>query len=162
VIFIYSDKLLNVDLPQVVPICDVTDPKLIPLVGEDLRCLHGALKRATRGIVLKTDKRLWISLARELRPDLTIYVWGALIRGKNVIPILPSHEYKGHGVYYVKNKEELRQLKNKAVAGLLLDAAYFDPYFIDLILRGKVTCNCERCTLAERLLCEPYREVEVL
>lgn len=161
-ILIYSDKLLDVDLPQVVPICDVSDPRLVPLVGEDLHCLHSALRRASRGVVLKTDKRLWISLARELRPDLTIYVWGATARGRNITPIIPGHEYRGYGVYYIRSREELRQLKNKPIAGLLLDAKYFDPYAIDLILKGRVTCGCERCTLVEKLLCEPYREIEVL
>ncbi|MGC9131162.1 MAG: hypothetical protein ACP5H5_06210 [Pyrobaculum sp.] len=161
-ILLYSEKFLDVDLPQVVPICDVHDPKLIPLVGEDLHCLHNALKKATRGVVLKTAKRLWIGLARELRPDLTIYVWGAAVRGRNTVPIRGAEEYRGYGVYYIKNREELRLLVGKPVAGLLLDARHFDPHLTELVVKGRVSCGCERCGLVERLLCNPYREVEVL
>lgn len=79
-ILLYGEKFTDVDLPQVIPTCESLDPRVIPLVGEDLQCLHNALRKASRGVVLKTKSRLWISLARELRPDLAIYVWGLSLR----------------------------------------------------------------------------------
>ncbi|ABP50393.1 MULTISPECIES: hypothetical protein [Pyrobaculum] len=162
-ILIYSEKVLGVDIPQVVPLCDALDAKIIPLVGEDLDCLHRAVKKAVAGVALRTGKRLWVALARELRPDLTIYLWGpAPIRGKNIVPIRPASAYAGPGFYYVRDRDELRGLRGKEVLGLLLDARGFDPYTLELVIKGRATCGCDGCGLVERLLCEPYREVEVL
>ncbi len=161
-ILLYGEKFTDVVLPQVIPTCESFDPRVIPLVGEDLQCLHNALRKASRGVVLKTKSRLWISLARELRPDLTIYVWGLSLRRGNVIPIYPAPEYRGPGVYYVKNRHDLRALVGKTVDGILLDARGFDPRTVELAVRGVLRCDCARCDIAERLMCNWYREVEVL
>jgi hypothetical protein len=162
VILLYGEKFTDVDLPQVIPTCESFDARVIPLVGEDLQCLHSALRKASRGVVLRTRSRLWISLARELRADLTIYVWGLPLRRRSVIPIYPAAEYRGPGVYYVKNRHDLRALVGKAVDGFLLDARGFDPRAVELAVKGELRCDCVRCDVAERLLCNWYREVEVL
>jgi len=162
VILLYGEKLIDVDLPQVVPTCESFDPRVIPLVGEDLQCLYAALRRANQGVVLKTKSRLWISLARELRPDLTIYVWGLPLRRGNVIPIYPASEYRGLGIYYVKERRELGAFVGKPVDGFLLDARGFDPKAVELVVKRKVKCDCARCDAVEMLTCNWYREVEVL
>jgi hypothetical protein len=162
VILLYSEKFIDVDLPQVVPTCESFDPRVIPLVGEDLQCLYAALRRANQGVVLKTRSRLWISLARELRPDLTIYVWGLPLRRGNVIPIYPASEYRGLGIYYIKERRELGAFVGKPVDGFLLDARGFDPKAVELLVKRKVKCDCARCVAVEILTCKWYREVEVL
>ena len=161
-ILLYGEKFIDVDLPQVIPTCESFDPRVIPLVGEDLQCLHTALRRASRGVVLKTRSRLWISLARELRPDLTIYVWGLSVRRGNVIPIYPAAEYRGPGVYYVRNRHELGALAGKPVDGFLLDARSFDPRAVELAVKGELRCDCTGCDIAEKLMCNWYREVEII
>lgn len=161
-IFLYTDKLLEVELPQVLPTCEVTDRRVVPLVKEDLQCLQSVLKKASHGVVLKTRSRLLLSLVRELRPDLVVYVWGLGLRRRGVVPIYSAEEYRGPAVYYVKTKAELERLRGEYVDGLLLDVRGFDPYLIDLAVRGKVSCSCTKCDVVERLLCDLYKEVEVL
>ncbi|MEM1931993.1 MAG: hypothetical protein QW049_01140 [Pyrobaculum sp.] len=161
-IFLLSDKVLDVDLTQIVPTCDVLDSRVIPLVGEDLRCIHRVVKKATRGVALKSKNKTLITFVRELRPELTLYVWGTSLRRKNTIPILPVDDYRGYGIYYVKNRQELRQLLGKSIEGLLLDSRGFDPYSLELILKNKVMCNCGQCSIVEKLFCEYYKEIEIL
>lgn len=161
-ILLYTDKLLDVEIPQIVPTCEAFDGRILPLVGEDLRCLYTALRTTTRGVVVKTRGRLWIALARELRPDLVIYLWGLPLRGRGLVPIYIGPEYRGPGLYYVRNRGELERLRGYAVDGVVLDARGFDPRLVELIAKGKVRCDCEKCGLVERLACEVYKEVEVL
>ncbi|MEZ0319604.1 MAG: hypothetical protein ABWK05_06405 [Pyrobaculum sp.] len=161
-IFLYTNKLLEVELPQVLPACEVTDRRVVPLVKEDLQCLQTVLKKASQGVVLKTRSRLLVALVRELRPDLMVYVWGLGLRKRGIVPIYPAEEYRGPAVYYVKTKAELEELRGEHVEGLLLDVRGFDPYLVDLAVRGKVGCKCTKCDVVERLLCDPYRELEVL
>lgn len=161
-VFLISDRLLDVDLAQVVPTCDVFDSRLVPLVGEDFYCIHRAVKKATRGVVLRSRSKSWVILAKELRPDLPLYVWGVAMRGRGITPIFPADEYRGYGVYYVRDRRDLKLLMGKPVEGLLLDARGFDPHVVELVLKNKVICSCGRCGVVDRLLCDFYREVEVL
>ncbi|ABL87982.1 conserved hypothetical protein [Pyrobaculum islandicum DSM 4184] len=161
-IFLYSERILDVDLVQVVPTCEAYDHRVIPLVSEDLRCLYTAIRKASQGVVLKTRSRLWLSLAREIRLDLPIYIWGLSIRRRNIIPIYHAVEYRGRGIYYARNKSELEVLVGKAIDGVLLDVRGFDPLLVEQVVKGGMECECERCDIVERLLCNAYKEIEIL
>jgi hypothetical protein len=164
VILIYSERELpDVGLEQVIPTCEARGPRVVPLVGEgDLQCLHSALHSASRAVVLKTGGRLWAALAREIRHDVEIYVWGAPLRGRGLAPIYPAGEYRGPGVYYVRERRELVALRGRRVEGLLLDARGFNARHVELVLSGKLKCNGGRSSLVEMLLCDAHLEVDVL
>ncbi|ACB40277.1 hypothetical protein [Pyrobaculum neutrophilum] len=160
-IYIYSERYIDVDLPQITPTCEPPDPRVIPLVGDDLRCLYAALRKS-RAVALKARSRIWLALARELKPDAVIYAWGLPIRRGNVIPVYPGGEYRGPGLYYVRSRRELKALLGRAIDGVVLDAGAFDPHLVEQIVKGAVRCDCARCDVVEKLLCDVYREVEVL
>jgi hypothetical protein len=162
VILLYGERFIDVDLPQVIPTCDSFDPRIIPLVGEDLQCLYTAIRKTSRGIVLKTRSRLWVSVARELRPDITVYVWGLPLRRGGVVPIYPAGEYRGPGVYYIRTRYDLGTLIGKHIDGLLLDSKGFDPWTVELVVKGGVSCDCRKCDIVEKLMCNWYKEVEIL
>lgn len=160
-IFLYTERLIDVDLPQVMPTCEAVEGRIIPLVSEDLSCLSSALRSASRGVVLKTTKRTWVALAREIRPDLPLYVWGLALRGRNIIPIYEG-DYRGRGIYYVKEKRDLYPLGGRPIEGVLLDAKGFNPHIVELVSKRRLKCGCSKCDLVEMLTCDAYKEVEVL
>lgn len=163
-ILLYSEAPLPVDLPQLVPTCEAADRRIVPLVqGDDLRCLQRALRTAAAAVAIRTSSRLLALLAERLRPDLDIYVWGLPMRRRRIRPMY-SGEYRGPGLYLVRSRWWLLQLRGKQVDGLALDAEAFDPHSVERLVKGNL--RCDRCGSAcgevDLLLCDAYREVEVL
>lgn len=163
-ILLYSEVPLPVDLPQLVPTCEALDRKVIPLVdGEDLRCLQRALRAAGTAVAIRTSSRLLALMAERLRPDLDLYVWGLTLRRRRIKPIY-SGEYRGPGLYLVRTRQWLLQLRGKPLDGLILDSKAFDPIAVGRLARGLLRCDhCGGgCGAVDLLLCDAYREVEVL
>ncbi|MFN3803650.1 MAG: hypothetical protein ACK4SY_01180 [Pyrobaculum sp.] len=159
-IFLYTEDILDVDLNQVVPTCEIYDRRVVPLVGEDMQCIRNVIYKTSQGLAVKTRNKLLAAFLRELRPDLTIYIWGAPMRAKNIVPIY-SGNYRGPGIYYVKTTQELKSLWGKPVDGVMLDVRGFNPYLLELVVKNKVHC-CKDCHIVEKLACNAYREVEIL
>ncbi len=156
-ILLYTEKLVDVNLNQVIPTCETYDVRIIPLVGEDVNCVRSAINGANHGVVLKSNSKLWVTFVRELKPSLTIYTWGVVVRNRNFVPIY-SGRYRGFGVYYVRDRRDLEPLVGKPIYGVLLNVENFNPYLVESIV--KTPC-CTNCSLVEKLMCT-YREVEIL
>ena len=159
---LYADKVIETDLPLLVPICESVRPNVVPYVGEDLRCLMSALRTAYSFIALRTRNKVLVKLAQEIRPDLTILVDGVAARGRRIKPLLrPGAKLRGY--YLVEDEIQLAGLDGRLVEGLFLNVDRFDPRWVEEALRGRLKCDrCTNCGPVDLLLCEPYRELEVL
>ncbi|MEL9990350.1 MAG: hypothetical protein QXP98_01640 [Thermoproteus sp.] len=159
---LYADRLIRTELPLLVPLCEVSAPNVIPYVGEDLACLTKALRTAYRAVALRTRNKVLVRLVEEMRPDVMVLVDGLKVARRRVAPLLrPGDGVRGY--YIVRNKAELRLLDERLVEGIFLDVNAFDPKWVEEIAGGRLKCGrCNKCDVVELLLCDAYREIEIL
>ncbi|MBP1448514.1 MAG: hypothetical protein JZD41_00620 [Thermoproteus sp.] len=158
---LYADKLIDTSLPLLVPSCRAARPNVIPYVADGLPCLLDALSTAYAAVAVKTDNKLLIRIAQEMRPGLLILVDGLRVRGSNVRPLLRPGE-PGRGYFLVDSKDDLRRIDGARAEGLFLYAEAFDPSWVELAASGGLRCACgSRCDIKDLLLCG-HRELEIL
>ncbi|AEA12647.1 hypothetical protein TUZN_1168 [Thermoproteus uzoniensis 768-20] len=159
---LYAEKIIRTDLPLLVPICEAVKPNVIPYVDDDLACLVEALRSAYSAVALRTKNKVAVRLAAEIRPDVLILVDGLAIRGRRVKPLLrPGAAARGY--YLVESREELRRIDGALAEGLFLNADSFDQTWVEEALRGRLKCDgCSTCGPVDLLVCNAYREVEVV
>jgi hypothetical protein len=119
-----------------------------------------ALSTAHMAVAIRTDNKLLVKLAWELRPDILILVEGARVRAGRIRPLLRPGD-GGRGYYIVEERGELNRLREEEVEGLFLRAESFP--WAEYISSGALKCpGCDRCSPLRLLSCEPYKELEVL
>ncbi len=159
---LYADRVIETELPLLVPICEAIRPNVVPYVDESLRCVMTALRTAYSAIAIRTKNKVLVRMAQEIRPDLNILVDGLTIRGRKIRPLLrPGAGIRGY--YLVEDAAQLAKLDARIVEGLFVRADAFNPRWIEEALRGRLKCDrCTHCAPAELLLCDAYKELEVL
>ncbi|CCC80856.1 hypothetical protein [Thermoproteus tenax] len=159
---LYADKVIKTDLPLLVPFCEAPRPNVVPYVDEDLGCLMRALRTAYMAVAVRTQNKVLVKIAEEMRPDLLILVDGLRIYTRRIRPLLRPGQHS-RGYFVVADRSELSELDKDQAEGVFLNYEAFPQEWVQAAVSGSLKCSrCNRCGPLDLLLCDSYRELEVI